>query len=230
MREIERALEEYVVLQGQAAPPPAAPVLDRVLDQVRGERAETALPAGKVSQAKSGSSPVLVWALAIALILAVAAVAYLLSQSQQRGEALSQSEQRLITLQADCEEIREQNQDNLQQLAVLSDAETRNIVLAGSENAPDSRAVVFYNPVAGQTLFSPANLPAPPAGKQYQLWAIDANGPQDLGVLDRNIASGSLLDVAYLPGVAAFAITLEDEGGKPQPDLSQLQVIGEVGT
>ncbi|MBB4078151.1 anti-sigma-K factor RskA [Lewinella aquimaris] len=235
--EIERALEQYAVLQGQATAAPAPSVLDHALQRIRSEQAApTTSSVARPATEASRSGGAAVWALAIALALALLGIAYLLVKSQAREDALRQSSTELLearqqftTLQDDCDSIQQRVEENRQQLAVLASVETRNVVLAGSPNAPESRAVVFYNPTSEQTLFSAVNLPAPPTGKQYQLWAIDGEGPQDLGVLDQNLTNDALLSVPYLPGVAAFAITLEDEGGKPTPDLSQLQVIGEVG-
>ncbi|MBC6996529.1 anti-sigma factor [Neolewinella lacunae] len=113
-------------------------------------------------------------------------------------------------------------------LQTVTNPATTGILLAGTPNAPNSSAIVFYNPVLNETFFRATNLPPPPAGKQYQLWAIDASGPKDLGVLAFNLSNSNLLSVPHLSDVAAFAITLEDVGGKPTPDLSQLQVIGNV--
>ncbi|WP_420460233.1 anti-sigma factor [Neolewinella sp.] len=229
IEEIELALEEYAILNGQLTPP-APTALTAVLAAL-----PTTTAAARPTAAKNDPPPPRrpnwpLWLLALALGMALFGLYYFYQQAQRRGTSIGELQQRFTTLEQDCERIRDNNQENRQQLALLSDADTRGIVLAGSDNAPDSRAVVFYNQQAGEVLFSAANLPAPPAGKQYQLWAIDANGPQDLGVLDEELTSDTLLDVRFIPNAAAFAITLEDAGGKPSPDLSQLQVIGEVPT
>ena len=235
--EIEVALEKFAVLSGAGTPPSPA-VLENVLPKVR---AASALPRAAVrppvttaataaaTAAPARSTGALTWILAAALLLALAGLVYYLTQANDRSETINELQQRFSTLEQECEQARVSNQNDRQQLALLTDIDTRDVILTGSDNAPDSRAVVFYNPTSGEVLFSAANLPAPPAGKQYQLWAIDAQGPQDLGVLSPTLTNQELLDVRYLPDVAAFAITLEDEGGKPSPDLTQLQVIGEVG-
>ncbi len=235
--EIEVALERFALLNGaQALPSPA--VLEQVLPKVRSQISSApaatprqATPSRPAITPASATSPAaLTWILAAALLLALGGLVYFYLQANHRGESINELEQRFSTLEQECEQERASNVNDQQQLAVLTDIDTRNVILTGSENAPDSRAVVFYNPTSGEALFSAANLPAPPAGKQYQLWAIDAQGPQDLGVLSATLSNDQLLAVRYLPDVAAFAVTLEDEGGKPSPDLSQLQVIGEVGS
>ena len=227
IEEIEVALEEYAVLNGSLTPPPAAS-LTAVLAALPAVAPPVRTPAVPREAAKEDRPNWLLWLLALALGMALFGLYYYFQQAQARTSSIDQLQQRFTTLEQDCERIRDNNQQNRQQLALLSDVNTRGIVLAGSDNAPDSRAVVFYNQQAGEVLFSAANLPVPPSGKQYQLWAIDANGPQDLGVLDEQLTGDTLLDVRFVADVAAFAVTLEDAGGKPTPDLSQLQVIGEV--
>ena len=233
IEEIELALEKYAVLNGQLTPPPPT-ALSAVLAALP---ATTPRPATAPRKDPPPTSAVSVppkrpnwplWLLALALGMALFGLYYFYQQAQSRDASIGELQQRFTTLEQDCERIRDNNQQNRQQLALLSDADTRSIVLAGSDNAPDSRAVVFYNQQAGEVLFSASNLPAPPTGRQYQLWAIDANGPQDLGVLDEELTSDTLLDVRFVADAAAFAITLQDAGGSPTPDLSQLQVIGEV--
>ena len=234
IEEIEVALEEYAVLNGQLTPPPPT-ALTAVLAALPATTTRPARtqqtdppppPATTTAPPKRPNWPL--WLLALALGMALFGLYYFYQQAQNRDASIGELQQRFTTLEQDCERIRDNNQENRQQLALLSDADTRSIVLAGSDNAPDSRAVVFYNQQAGEVLFSASNLPAPPSGQQYQLWAIDANGPQDLGVLDEELSSATLLDVRFVPETAAFAITLQDAGGSPTPNLSQLQVIGEV--
>ena len=237
---IEEALEQYTVLQGTRTPPPPealTEVLSRLpagtppppppADSAGGTPARPA--TGQATSGSLGGVNWIPWLLALALGAALFTTYYYYQGEQDRQQEINELRQRFTTLEQDCERIRDANRENQQQLALLSDADTRSIVLAGTENAPESRAVVFYNAVAGEVLFSAANLPVPPAGKQYQLWVIDAEGPHDLGVLARDTTAGTLRPVRYVPEAAAFAITLEDEGGQPTPDLSQLQVIGEVG-
>ena len=234
IEEIELALEKYAVLNGQLTPPPPH-ALTAVLAALpapaprptsSAPRTDSPPPPPTATAPKRPNWPL--WLLALALGMALFGLYYFYQQAQAQDTSIGELQQRFTTLEQDCERIRDNNQENRQQLALLSDVDTRGIVLAGSDNAPDSRAVVFYNQQAGEVLFSASNLPTPPSGKQYQLWAIDASGPQDLGVLDEQLTSDTLLDVRFVPNANAFAITLQDAGGSPTPDLSQLQVIGEV--
>ena len=156
--------------------------------------------------------------------------AYLFFSNQGQVDTLTEERDsvrtELATLQEDCEATNQALANSQQQLQSLTNAATQSVLLAGTDNAPNSNALVFYNQETEQTFFRATNLPAPPAGKQYQLWGINDDGPQSLGVLALTLEQDTVLNVPYLPGVGTFAITLEDAGGKPGPDLSQLQVAG----
>lgn len=234
---IEQTLEAFAVA---AAPEVDPDILDKILSKplpssTSTTEAETTAetqktPAEKAVRGTTGNY--LAWILAA---LALAAALFLFLRQNKLSGALEDSRQAsaqlqtdLTTLEADCEESRATLVLNEALVAFLSDPATRDITLAGTTNAPDKFAMVFYNQADNRTVFRSNNLPPPPAGKQYQLWAIDGDGPKSLGVLALNLASDVLLEMEYLPGVAAFGITLEDLGGKPAPDLAQLQVIGEV--
>ncbi|MGB3801238.1 MAG: anti-sigma factor [Lewinella sp.] len=231
IEQIEYDLEEYAVLHGQSTPPPPS-VLTSLLNDIQSTATTVSPPPAKAAPpptppAARNTSP-LVWGLLIALALALAGLLYYFLQHQQRGDQLNELNSQFSALQAQCDEVATNYQADQEQLALLTDIDTRGIVLAGTGNAPESRALVFYNPSQGTVLFSASNLPAPPTGQQYQLWAINEDGPQDLGVLDRDLTNEELLNVPFVANTQAFAITLEVEGGQPAPNLEQLQVIGEV--
>jgi anti-sigma-K factor RskA len=113
-------------------------------------------------------------------------------------------------------------------LAFLSDSETKQIQLDGTDNSKDSKVRVFWNSTSERVVLKVDHLPAPPTKMQYQLWAIIDGTPKDMGMLPKeNIAT--FIDMNKKTGAAAaFAITLEEEGGKPTPNLEQLYVIGNV--
>ena len=229
---IELDLERYAVLRGEATPPPPS-VLSGVLAHITPAPAArpvqtTAPPPPATSSA--GGSGIITWILLAALALAAAGLIYFYLQSQDRASDLQGLSTRYTELESSCNQQADAYEADQRQLALLTDIDTRGIVLNGTDNAPDSRALVFYNPDRQSVLFTASNLPAPPAGRQYQLWAINGDGPQDLGVLEVDLTGEELLDVPFVSGAAAFAITLEEEGGKPTPDLTQLQVLGEVGS
>ena len=113
-------------------------------------------------------------------------------------------------------------------LAFLADPETKQIQLEGTDNSKDSKVRVFWNSSTERVVLKVDQLPQPPTEMQYQLWAIIDGTPKDMGMLPKeNVAT--FIDMnKKTNAAAAFAITLEEEGGKPTPNLEQLYVIGNV--
>jgi anti-sigma-K factor RskA len=67
------------------------------------------------------------------------------------------------------------------------------------------------------------NLPAPPPGKQYQLWVIAAGQPTSAGVFDvDSIGHASVVVPVESAQPDGFAVTLEPVGGLPAPSGSPL--------
>jgi anti-sigma-K factor RskA len=96
--------------------------------------------------------------------------------------------------------------------------------LAPSAPAPaDAKATVAWQPGRQSGVIRISNLPAPGAGKDYQLWAVDAEHkePISAGVVrvDKNgVAQIRFKPVEKAEHVKAFAISLEREGGVPKKE------------
>ncbi len=96
--------------------------------------------------------------------------------------------------------------------------------LAPSAPAPaDAKATVAWQPGHQSGVIRISNLPAPEAGKDYQLWAVDAEhkDPISAGVVrvDKNgVAQIRFKPVEKAEHVKAFAISLEREGGVPKKE------------
>lgn len=103
----------------------------------------------------------------------------------------------------------------------------RIVALASITNDSTHNASVIWNPSSKEAFIVASNLPAPPSGKQYQLWALVGGKPVDAGVF--NPTQG--LELAKVKDVAnaeMFAVTIEDMGGKPTPSLETLCFAGKV--
>jgi hypothetical protein len=96
-----------------------------------------------------------------------------------------------------------------------------------SRGAAPLSARVSYDPARRRAVIVCANAAAP-SGKDYQLWAITKSGPSSLGLI-RGDRSGHA--VVRLPHVAdpatlnAFAISLEQTGGSPNPNAPAGAVV-----
>ncbi len=108
-----------------------------------------------------------------------------------------------------------------------SDPALTSVALASVKPDVQQQAEVFWNKTTGELFIDPSSLPQAPSGKQYQLWFLIDGKPIDAGMI-------SLTDVASIQkmkeckGAQMFAITLEKEGGAPQPDLGAMVVAGKV--
>jgi anti-sigma-K factor RskA len=102
--------------------------------------------------------------------------------------------------------------------------QTTFFALAPSAPAPaDARATVAWQPGRQSGVIRISNLPAPQPGKDYQLWAVDAEhkDPISAGVVrvDKNgVAQVRFNPVEKAEHVKAFAISLEREGGVPKKE------------
>ncbi|NVO32830.1 anti-sigma factor [Hymenobacter lapidiphilus] len=116
-----------------------------------------------------------------------------------------------------------------QQLAILRNQAFQSVELKGTPKAPEALARVYYNATTKAVYVDVRNLPELPEGKQYQLWALDNGQPVDAGMLDMATATGdSIQQMKNIASAQAFAVTVEDIGGKPAPTMSTLTVIGNI--
>ena len=216
----------------------AIPVADAKSDAGATAPTESAAPALHPTEEKPRSTGW--WAAAACLALLVFAGWGLLKQQgdiEATQEQLASIESQIEALgedqaaiQADAEAAREEAAALDAQLAVLRDPATQKVALAGTDNLPDGSALVFWNAESGKAYLDASGLPEPAAGKQYQLWAIVDGQPTDMGVFDLATASDTIQEMVTVAEPQAFAITLEDAGGHPTPNLDALQVIGNVAS
>ena len=100
-----------------------------------------------------------------------------------------------------------------------------NVRMDGQQISPQSYAHVFWNKKTNAIFISVDNLPEPPHGHQYQLWAIKpGQAPVDAGIFDHNT---KVQQLKVIKGdVIAFAVTLEKEGGTQQATVEKTYVKG----
>ncbi len=99
---------------------------------------------------------------------------------------------------------------------------------ASSPERSGAMATVLWDKKNSDVYLMVNSLPQHPQDKQYQLWAIIEGKPVDAGMLEMNDTEG-LLKMKNIKGnVQAFAITLEQKGGNPLPDMNQMYVVGKI--
>ena len=164
---------------------------------------------------------VLPWA--IAAMSLVAAVSFFmkantttaqLSDCQKESAQIADKQQVIVDLQ--------------RKMNVLRDTNTRGVDLKNAPNPAlpkDLLVKIYWNAKDKTTLLTILNLPKPPKGKQYQLWAIEGkNLPVDAGVIAYD--ETAVQPMKAFEKVDMFAITLENEGGSVVPTLEQMYVAG----
>ncbi len=112
-------------------------------------------------------------------------------------------------------------------LKMVMNRSNKIVDLKGMEVSPASYATVYWDPNSKKVMLNVDNLPAPPPGKQYQLWALKDGKPIDAGVFEMDKDPMHMMPVT-IPAADAFAVTLEKAGGSPTPDLTQLYVMGKI--
>lgn len=144
------------------------------------------------------------------------------------------AEQRLVLLEEQTSRYAEQiNKANykIDQLAgsfdAIRDTSVVKVTMKGVSSSPGSLAVVFWNKNTSEVFIDPGNLPQPPEGMQYQLWALKDGQPIDAGVFETDQNTG-LQKVKTIEFAQAYAVTLEKKGGSKVPTLTAMFVFGEV--
>ncbi|GAA4387783.1 anti-sigma factor [Hymenobacter koreensis] len=222
-----RTPQAQVTPQATAAPLTAAPAPE---PQARPEAVVRPMPVAEPTVTSSGGWYRWLAAASVALLVLSAGANMIFYNRWRDAEAnllAVQNDQARVasTMQVMEKRLGARNQE----LAVLRNEQFAPVVLKGVAAAPGARARVLYNPSTQAVYLDVNNLPAAPAGKQYQLWALDKGKPVDAGMLATETAAGdSLQQMKNIASAQAFAITLEDAGGRPTPNLSALTVMGQI--
>lgn len=221
---IEQTLEEFA--SAQAVMP--QPELKEQIAKKLKFGVELDLEDEKISSVIVELTPVFKLAAAAAVLIIVGLTASTMYFSSKYSEA----NRRLAALSADKDvlahhiELLDRDQKALEErLVVMAYPKNNRVVLNGQPAAPQAQAVVYWNAQKGEVHLDVAQLPVADNGKQFQLWAIVAGKPVDLGVVNK---TGSFFKMKDIKDAQAFAITLEPMGGSAAPTLNQLYVLGNV--
>lgn len=212
--QLRGAIEDYAK---QYAIEPPAGTKDAILDEIN------------TIQQNNITSPPTNWLswLPMAAILASVVLAFNFYQKKNKAEALLiETEDRLATFQKDCEEEKTRLQITQDRYAFLTNKSTQAVNITGTGLSPEANVVVYYNSESESALLNIVNLPEPPAGKTYQMWA-DVEGVMiDMGVFKVN--DPLLREMFFIKDAESLNITLEPEGGSDHPTVSLLQANGKV--
>ena len=167
-------------------------------------------------------------AASVALLLSLIGNGYLYQQWQGADTALVALQETQNRVAANTLVVERKLGEVSEQNAVLRDAEFHLVALAGTPDAPKDRARVLFNAKTRRVYVDVQNLPAAPAGRQYQLWALNNGKPVDAGVLTPAAAAGDRLErMKDIASAQAFAVTLEPLGGSATPTMP-IQAVGTI--
>lgn len=225
-RELSEWEATAAALALDAAPLAPAPELrDRILETVRADAGNTKSASRNTGrenskvvslrvQQKSALAIPSWFAIAAGLVFVVLLGALFVLWQQNKA-----ARQELAQLAAQVEETRRQAAREREVIELVSAPGARVSELAGTSEMPGAHGMVAYDK-NGRAILMAKGLPAPPAGKAYQLWFIAGGKPLPGKVFTTDAAgAGTLTD--NMPSAAMnspiFAITLEPAGGVPAP-------------
>ncbi|MGI4835705.1 MAG: anti-sigma factor [Janthinobacterium lividum] len=224
----ERVLSQVFAQIGQPAAPAAAPVAEMPTMRVSASNPHVAaaLAAAPVASRSSG------WAIAasVALLLSLVGNGLLYSRWQQASHDLVALENDQTRVASTTQVLHRELADSRQQLHILrSPDEYRLVALAGTPAHPQAHARVLFSKREHRVYLDVQALPPLPAGKQYQLWALDKGKPVDAGMLTAATASGERLQqMKDIASAQTFAMTIEPTGGSINPTLTTMTVMGNI--
>ena len=194
------------------------------------ERAQPAVPPVVLRSTSIGWLP---WAAAALLLIAFA---YTLFNWQKDHRQLQAVRSENLDTQQQLAQVREQfaytnaRANELEQINTVLAAPQRSVIpMAGLDAAPSASGNVYWDHQKNRWVVI-ANLPPAPAGKVYQLWMVTPEAKISAGLIEADARGHGFLVVDLPPNagqIQAAAITLEPQGGSPQPTMP-IYALGKV--
>lgn len=214
--QFERSLE--AVLIEEAVQPPVY-VKEKVFEAIAPSATNTGYPAITGQKPVRQMNPWM-WAAAASLLFAIALGYWAFSTHQKYNDMMAAQAATQQQLQQARAELQAAG-NSMEGLKVVS--------VSGTKIAPQAQTFVFWDTTRTNDVYMLIkNLPQTPSDKQYQLWALLDGKPIDLGVFDVSVQQKPLLvRMKNVQNAQAFAITLEERGGKPAPE-GEMYAVGEL--
>jgi anti-sigma-K factor RskA len=224
LRESGAALAHVAEAQ---TPPPALKA--RVLQQIAAEAARGAAPPENVIRPPASVfGRWLPWAIAAGLMIACGLLARERGQLQDRVAqqelATDAARQRAVRAEEAAELARAESQRMAQEARqIIAAAQTRTppvlVALGATKDGPaQAQAVVAWDAARQSGTIRINNLPSAGTGRDYQLWAVDAEHKEPISAGIVRVDADGTTVVEFKPTapanqVQAFAISVEREGG-----------------
>ena len=231
VEEIERSMELYA---GEYQIEPAAELRDRILNSVLTNLADDNNFKAARSQSQNDDkvvsiqprNPTNFYKYAFAACLALLLVSTVALYNVYNKLQISNGQ--VIALASQNQQFSKTVSFKNEELSVFR-GEYKLIKLPGTGKTPKASMMVAWSPVKKKVMIDMAtlNLPATDAAHQYQLWAIVAGKPVDLGVFDAK-SDEDMKVMKSVEAPQAFAVTLEQKGGSINPTMANLTVISTI--
>jgi len=109
-----------------------------------------------------------------------------------------------------------------QQYAFLNHTNTVPVLLEGTDQAPESQVVIYWNETLEKSMMRVVELPSIRENQTYQLWA-DVHGEMlSLGTFDASTAIIDPVEMNFLAEAESLNITIEPLGGSEHPTIATL--------
>lgn len=230
IREIEESLADLSLKLDKPVPAKVKADLDKLLFGAEVNEVEPVVSEPKVIQLESRNSG-FKWlgaAASVALVVSLGLNGYQYMSNQEMKNKMAEMESANTVLAGEVKVVKQ----DLTFYGAVADffqkGDIKTINLAAVPNREGS-AIVYCDMQSGKVAIKSKSLPALSNEYQYQLWALVDGKPVDLGMIPNDsVGKDQLAMLKSIKGMQAFAITKEVYGGKPQPTMEELVVMGAV--
>lgn len=220
---IELAMQQYAMIHEVEKPAGVEAKFNQRIDELSSKNPKPPTSNNSSTGNKSGG----IW-LPLILVGALLATGWWglsnFNNNKNTQANLANTQQNLNTLQTSCDETSRENEALKERLRILQDPDNQAVKIAVDDNVYAS--IIWNSQTQKSYLFNTNKLTPPPAGKQYQLWAIVDGVPVDMKPIVLSTDDEALVEVDFIENPTAFAISLEDEGGNATP--TQVIAVGAI--
>jgi len=226
--QLSLSIENYALLHSVEPP---AELKSKIMAQLTFEKAaEPIIRPMPVDMSIDRPTFKTTWIVAASIgLLLLAFSFYLLSQLRTNQDTVAQLQSSNSVLQKEVSQLKDNQSESEQALALFRQHGTRTLELKGNEKAPNGDMLVFWNAKTRQVAVEVRSLPHLNPDQQYQLWSLVGGKPVDAGVFDAGDTTKLLQQLNRpIDRADAFAVTVEKRGGSPSPTLSTLLAMTTV--
>lgn len=169
-----------------------------------------------------------------AAVLIMGGIIWMFTQTNRLNDSLQVTATENVILKEEKATVENQLAENNNILEILRSKDYQTYTLPGNQAvAPEAFVKVYLNKKENVAYIDVKELPVPPRGKVYQVWALKMEPftPTDVGLIDeQNETVAGIYRFTNFPEPEAIGITLEPESGSETPTLSQLYILGTIAS